>query len=167
MATIRAVVSAMTMSARPAAASACASCAWAIGSCSSGRGVRCSRSHHARSTSGTTATRWPDARSAPAMACERVVFPVLSAPSSAMVRATACRRPDPAAASLLRHHVDEDLVGLDHAQLHPRLLLDHLQAFLQVAHFGRELVVGMLGLQVGDLLLLQLALHLAHVGHAA
>src|SRR6478735_8515213 len=167
MATISAAVSAMTMSARAAAASTSASCACAMGSCSCGSGVRRSRSHQARRTSETTSTRRPDAASAAAMARERVVLPVLSAPSSAMVSATPGRRPPRAAASLLRDDVDEDLVGLDHAQLHPRLLLDHLQAFLQVAHLGRELVVGMLGLHVGGLLLLQLALHLAHGRDAA
>src|SRR6476659_4916607 len=167
MATISAVVSAMTRPARCAAASTPASWACAIGSCSSGRGVRRSRSHQARRTSGTTSTRWPRARKALAMACERVVLPVLSAPRSAMVRATAIGRPHRAATSLLRDDVDEDLVGLDHAQLHPRLLLDHLQAFLQVPHLGRELLVRVLRLHVGHLLLLQLALHLAHVPHAA
>ena len=43
--------------------------------------------------------------------------------------------------------LDEDLVGLDHAQLVARLLLDHLEAFLQVAHFGGELLVALLRLR--------------------
>src|SRR5689334_20330543 len=140
MATISALVSAMTTSDCAAASSTCCSCCRAMGNCSSGRGARPSRSHHARSTSGTTATRWPLARKDAAMACERVVLPVLSAPSRLMVSAIA-NRPPWAAASLRRDDVHEDLVGLDHAQLEARLLLDHFHAFLQVAHFRGELVV--------------------------
>src|ERR1700741_4698342 len=34
---------------------------------------------------------------------------------------------------------DEDLVRLDHAQFHARLLLDHLEAFAQVQQFGLQL----------------------------
>ena len=46
-------------------------------------------------------------------------------------RVRCCRRAD----------LHQDLVGLDHAEFGARLLLDHLQAFLQVGHFGGELVV--------------------------
>src|SRR5262249_38426790 len=54
--------------------------------------------------------------------------------------------------------VHEDLVGLDHAQLAARLLLDHLQAFLQVAHFIGQAVIGLLGLHVGGALRVELLL---------
>src|SRR4051794_29821920 len=38
-------------------------------------------------------------------------------------------------------HLDVDLVRLDHAELEARLLLDHLQAFLQVADLGDQALV--------------------------
>ena len=47
--------------------------------------------------------------------------------------------------ALRRGDLHEDLVGLDHAELEAGLLLDHLQAFLQVAHFGQQLRVARCG----------------------
>src|SRR4051812_35754371 len=38
-----------------------------------------------------------------------------------------------------RRDLHQDLVGLDHAELHAGLFLDHLQALLEVAHLGIEL----------------------------
>ncbi|KAI1692157.1 hypothetical protein Ddc_23788 [Ditylenchus destructor] len=55
---------------------------------------------------------------------------------------------------------DEDLVRLDHAQLHARLLLDHLEAFAQVEQLGLQLRVARAGLLVGLLLLAQLGAQL-------
>ena len=51
--------------------------------------------------------------------------------------------------SLPEREHDQDLVGLGHAQLGARLLLDHLEAFLQVGDLGLQLVVALLGGAVG------------------
>src|SRR4051794_19501412 len=63
--------------------------------------------------------------------------------------------------------VDEDLVGLDHAQLRAGLLFDHLEAFLQVSHFVREAFVGLLRVNVRELLRIELALQGGDRGEAA
>ena len=63
--------------------------------------------------------------------------------------------------------LDEDLIGLDHAQFHARLLLDHLQALLQVAHLGGQALVGLLRQRVPGLLVVELALHLRDVADTA
>ena len=47
------------------------------------------------------------------------------------------------------------------------LFLDHLQAFLQVAHLGGQPFVGLLRLRVGSLLLVELLLQCGHVADTA
>src|ERR1035437_1865356 len=68
---------------------------------------------------------------------------------------------------LVRCELDEDLVGLDHAELAARLFFDHLQSFFQVAYFRTEAFVGELGGGVFGGLQLQFVLQLCHVGQAA
>src|SRR6218665_1256468 len=72
-----------------------------------------------------------------------------------------------ASSSTLGRDLHQDLVGLDHAELEARLLLDHLQPFLQVAHLGFEPLVARARRIVLGLLRLQLRLELALVGQAA
>src|SRR5438105_1324356 len=65
-----------------------------------------------------------------------------------------------------RGDLHQDLVGLDHAELEARLLLDHFQAFLEVAHFGGQLLIACARGPVVGLLLVELRLQVHHVSHA-
>ena len=93
---------------------------------------------------------------------------VTGAPQTTKRRRAAARRPRAAPFNGARRaSCDEDLVGLDHAELEARLLLDHLEAFLEVADLGRELVVALARGVVGRLLRGELPLQLDHARHAA
>src|SRR5580698_2192024 len=89
------------------------------------------------------------------------IAPVISCRSSGINASTAAV---PAALRLggrwRARHLHQNLVGLDHAELEARFLLDHLEAFLQVAHLGVELRVARLRTRVHGELSLQLALQL-------
>ncbi len=66
-----------------------------------------------------------------------------------------------------RRHVHIDLVGLDHAQLAARFLLDHVESVAQVAHFRGQPLVLQAGAFVGLFLRGDPFLHFLHMPDAA
>src|SRR5260221_12634965 len=61
-----------------------------------------------------------------------------------------------------RHHLVEDLVLLDHAELEARTLLDRFESLLQVLHFRVERIVARLEAHVLLALLREVAIELPH-----
>src|SRR5215212_9974247 len=87
--------------------------------------------------------------------------------SRAFIDGAGADGPGPRASAPRRRHLDQDFVRLDHAQFIARLLLDHLEAFLQVAHLGGKLLVALARRIVRRLLRAQAIAELDRARHAA
>src|SRR5258706_15771926 len=87
----------------------------------------------------------------------------LSFASVAIVGPGSLPRPRRPGRRFRRHHLVEDLVLLDHAELEARALLDRFEPLLQVAHLDVERVVAALELRILLAVLREAAIELPHL----